>query len=52
VTSTDPVPGDSVSYSVFVEGVKKGTGVVTTEMTTDAVPGVTVVESTIQVTQH
>jgi hypothetical protein len=52
VTSTDPVPGDSVSYSVFVEGVKKGTGVVTTEMTTDAVPGVTVVKTEIQVTQH
>ena len=51
VSSSDPVPGDSVSYSVFVEGVKRGTGVVTSEMTTDGVPGVTVVNTEIAVTR-
>jgi hypothetical protein len=49
VTSSDPVPGDEASYIVFVEGAKKGAGVVTTEMTADGVPGVTVVSSAIEV---
>ena len=50
VTSTDPVPGDEVSYLVFVRGAKKGLGVVTTEMTANGVPGVTIVNTEIQVT--
>jgi hypothetical protein len=51
VTSTAPVPGDEVSYIVFVRGAKKGAGVVTTEMTANGVPGVTIVTSNIQVTK-
>lgn len=50
VTSTDPTPGDSVSYTVFVQGSKEGDGVVTTEMTANGVPGITVVTSPITVT--
>lgn len=50
VTSTDPVPGDEASYLLFVTGAKKGNGVVTTEMTAGGVPGVTVVNTEIQVT--
>jgi hypothetical protein len=49
VTSTDPVPGDVADYSVTVRGADRGEGVVTTEMTADGVPGVTVVRSTIDV---
>jgi hypothetical protein len=50
VTSTDPVPGDEAAYIVFVEGAKKGAGVVTTEMTASGIPGVTIVQSAIEVT--
>lgn len=50
VTSTDPVPGDQASYTLFVKGAKKGAGVVTTEMTANGVPGVTVVTTSIDVT--
>ena len=50
VTSTDPVPGDSASYSVFIEGRRTGTGLVTSEMTTDSIAGVTIVRSRVQVT--
>jgi hypothetical protein len=50
VISTDPVPGDEASYIVFVEGAKKGAGVVTTEMTASGIPGVTIVQSAVEVT--
>ncbi len=49
VTSTDPVPGDVAGYRFTVRGDERGQGVVTTEMTADGVPGVTVVRSTIDV---
>jgi subtilisin family serine protease len=49
VTSTDPTPGASVSYTVNVRGVSQGGGVVTTEMTATTVPGVTVVKTGVQV---
>ena len=49
VTSTDPTPGASVSYSVFFQGDKKGDGLVTTEMTASGVPGVTIVQSPVKV---
>ena len=51
VTSTDPTPGGSVSYTLTMRGVRVGTGTVTTEMVTGSVPGVTVVESEIDVTK-
>ncbi len=43
VTSSDPTPGGSTSYTVFVQGSKAGDGLVTTSMTATSVPGVTVV---------
>jgi hypothetical protein len=49
VTSTDPTPGASVSYTVTVKGVALGAGKVINEMDTPNVPGVTVVTNTIQV---
>ena len=45
VESTDPVPGDMVSYSVTVLGATTGTGTVTTEMEANKSPGV-IVETT------
>ena len=49
VTSTDPVPGDSVSYSLTVRGQDVGTGVVTTTMDADGTLGRTVVKSSITI---
>ena len=49
VTSTDPVPGDVVSYSVTVTGATTGAGTVTTEMAANNSPGVIVESSTILV---
>ncbi len=43
VTSTDPVPGDSVTYTVNVRGVSRGNGTVTSTMDSPHVPGITVV---------
>ncbi|WP_203832005.1 S8 family serine peptidase [Catellatospora citrea] len=49
VTSTDPAPGGSASYTVNLRGILPGSGVLTTEMTASTVPGVTVVNSTVVV---
>jgi len=49
VTSTDPIPGDAVSYDVTVEGTARGMGWVRTEMTATGVPGVTVEQDAIDV---
>ncbi len=49
VTSTDPSPGASVSYTVNVLGLLPGSGVVTSEMTASTVPGITVVKSGVTV---
>ena len=49
ITSTDPTAGGSVSYTLTVRGVKRGTGTVTTSMDTPLVPGTTVVTSTVTV---
>ena len=49
VTSTDPVPGESASYSIKVKGVLLGDGGVRTEMEADDVPGITVERDTIHV---
>lgn len=49
VTSTDPTPGDSVSYLVTVKGVRTGIGRVTSTMEADGVAGTTVVGTDIRV---
>ncbi|MBB5869840.1 subtilisin family serine protease [Allocatelliglobosispora scoriae] len=49
VTSTDPTPGASVSYTVKLRGILPGAGTVTSEMVASTVPGVTVVNSGIVV---
>jgi hypothetical protein len=49
VTSTDSVPGDSVSYIVFVRGQQVGTGTVTSSMLAEGVPGTTIVTSDVTV---
>ena len=49
VTSTDPAPGGSVSYTVKVLGLLPGTGTVTSTMTSPIVPGTTVVTDDVTV---
>ena len=49
VTSSDPVPGDAVSYQIVVVGSIAGLGTVTTEMVASTVPGVTVVTAHVRV---
>lgn len=51
ITSTGPVPGGSVSYTVDVTGNDRGTGSVTTAMDADIVPGTTVVSTRVTVTR-
>jgi hypothetical protein len=50
VTSTTPVPGASVSYTVDVRGLDTGTGTVTSEMEGPDLPGVTIVTSEVAIT--
>jgi hypothetical protein len=50
VVSTDPVPGATTSYTVTVRGLFPGPGQVTTSVVSPAVPGTTVVKSTVTVT--
>jgi hypothetical protein len=50
VTSTAPTPGQSVSYTVTVQGSMKGIGTVQTSMTAPIVPGATIVTSKVTVT--
>jgi subtilisin family serine protease len=50
VTSTDPVPGDSVVWTVTVEGVAPGIGKLNASMTADIVPGITMVGDQVRVT--
>lgn len=49
VTSTDPAPGDTLTYTVTVRGVSNGQGRVRTEMRADGVPGLTQVFSDLRV---
>jgi hypothetical protein len=49
VTSSDPSPGASVSYTVTVKGVQQGAGVVTSEMSSADLIGVTMTTSTVTV---
>ncbi|MFN8196152.1 MAG: S8 family serine peptidase [Nocardioidaceae bacterium] len=50
VTSTDPAPGDSLTYTVTVRGLQVGQARVHSEMTADGVAGVTVVNTPLPVT--
>jgi hypothetical protein len=50
VTSTDPVPGDSITWTVTVEGFMPGMGKVNTHMTSDIVAGTTIVGDQVRVT--
>ena len=50
IHSTDPVPGESLTYSFTVKGVSTGTGTVKTTMASDIVAGTTIVRSKIKVT--
>jgi hypothetical protein len=52
VTSTDPTPGGSQSYTVKVKGDDRGTGIVTSTMDSPSVSGTTIVRSTVTVTKH
>ncbi|HXH57580.1 S8 family serine peptidase [Iamia sp.] len=49
VVSTDPTPGDSLSYTVEVTGYAGGPGEVRTELAATGVPGTTVVTSPVAV---
>lgn len=49
VTSSDPTPGASVSYSLKVRGIAPGTATVTSSMTASTVPGTTVVTASVEV---
>jgi hypothetical protein len=52
VTSTDPVPGGMLTYTVTARGVDDGRGVLTTQMVATGVPGVTIVRSEVRITRH
>ncbi|MFU8873868.1 S8 family serine peptidase [Micromonospora sp. SL4-19] len=49
IISSEPVAGESVSYTVGLEGQTHGKGVVTSTMTSPSAPGTTVVTSAIEV---
>jgi hypothetical protein len=49
VTSSDPVPGATVSYTVTAIGLIPGNGRLTTSVDTPAVPGTTIVTSNVVV---
>ena len=49
VSSTNPSPGESVSYSLTIRRTAKGTGTVTTEMDATGVRGTTIVRSPVRV---
>ena len=50
VTSTDPTPGGSYTYSVTIKGTKVGDGVFTSSMTGDGLLGTTIVKTDVTVT--
>lgn len=49
VTSSEPTPGGTASYTVTVRGERQGTGVVNSELDSPAVAGTTVVNTEIDV---
>ena len=52
VTSSDPTPGDSVTYRVFAQGRNPGTGTVSTSMNASTQAGTTIVSTDIEVTRR
>ncbi len=52
ISSTDPVPGDSLTYQVRVRGDKAGAGNVHSEMDANGVSGTTTVDTPITVTKR
>jgi subtilisin family serine protease len=52
VTSSDPTPGASVSYTVTVFGLFPGAGKVTTSLVSPVVLGTTIVESKVNVSRR
>jgi subtilisin family serine protease len=52
VTSSDPTPGGSYSYELRLRGTSVGIGEVSTEMTGDLLPGVTIVKTPVRVTRR
>ncbi len=52
VTSTAPTPGDTVSYTVKVQGKAVGKGVVTSTLTSPIVPGTTIVKAPVDVRRN
>jgi subtilisin family serine protease len=52
VTSTEPSPGGSVSYTVTAKGQAQGTGVLTTEMEASTVLGTTIATSEVTITRR
>ena len=51
VSSTDPTPGASLTYSFTARGADRGTGKVVTEMNASTVSGVTIVKTNVVVTR-
>ncbi|AXH96998.1 S8 family serine peptidase [Ornithinimicrobium avium] len=49
VSSTPPTPGGTLTYTVDVRGLRGGTGVVTSTMTSPQLPGTTVVRTKVKV---
>jgi hypothetical protein len=49
VTSTDPTPGASVTYTVHAKGIARGNGTVTSTMDSPHIPGTTVVKVPVTV---
>ena len=52
VTSSPPTPGGSYSYELRLRGTSVGIGEVSTEMTGDLLPGVTIVKTPVFVTRN
>lgn len=49
ITSTDPVPGDTLSYEVTVRGVRRGVGTVHTELDATGTRGTTIADTPVRV---
>lgn len=49
VTSPPALPGESITYTVYVRGARPGAGIVTTEMNSPGVLGTTIVTSPVNV---
>ena len=52
VESTDPAPGQSLTYQVVIRGERRGEGTLTTTMQADGVLGTTIVKTDVEVTRR